>query len=359
DLLAVDRTDRGDFGGGAAHEHLVGEVEVFARQVALDHLDAVLARQRDQRVAGDAGEDGRAGRRGVQYAVEHQEDVLARTFAEQAGGGQRDALAEAEAARLARDQLAGQVVAAGLGAGRDGVRREALPARHAGGDAVFQRLWPEVGAHRPRGHGHVDRRFGGQAETAQAAPRDGAQVGSGETVLADDLAAGRGEFVARAWQCHVVDLRRVEQAVEVVGEAKDRCTVRRGVAADAFEYRGAVVQRMRHHVGGGLGPRLDLAVLPDPFGVLLRHGESPLGTAHDKPAPRAPGFAAQQARPSAAVAQPQAAGLAGDRETRAAFAVVATGAKLQFVGGRRRGRRGRRQVAAGGRGIVTRVVAEV
>src|SRR6185437_16492743 len=40
DLLAVDRTDRRDLGGGAAHKDLVGEVKVFARQVALDHGDA-------------------------------------------------------------------------------------------------------------------------------------------------------------------------------------------------------------------------------------------------------------------------------------------------------------------------------
>ena len=120
------------FGGGAAHQHLVGEIQVFARNVALDHLDTVFAGQRLQCVAGDAGEDRGAGRRGVQHAVEHQEQVLARAFAEQAAGGQRDAFAEAEAARFARDQLTGKIVATGLGAGRNGVRREALPARHAG-----------------------------------------------------------------------------------------------------------------------------------------------------------------------------------------------------------------------------------
>src|SRR3546814_6038925 len=77
-------------------------------------------------------------RRGVQRAVEDQEDVLARALAEQAGGSQRDAFAEPEPARLACDELAGQVVAAGLGAGGDGVGCHALPARHAGIDALFQ-----------------------------------------------------------------------------------------------------------------------------------------------------------------------------------------------------------------------------
>ena len=45
DLAAVDRTDRRDFRRGAAHEELVAQVQVFARQVALDHFDAGVARQ--------------------------------------------------------------------------------------------------------------------------------------------------------------------------------------------------------------------------------------------------------------------------------------------------------------------------
>src|SRR3546814_15292530 len=77
------------------------------------HLDAGVAGQRDQAVAGDAVEQGGADRRGVQRAVEDQEDVLARALAEQAGGSQRDAFAEPEPARLACDELAGPVVAAG------------------------------------------------------------------------------------------------------------------------------------------------------------------------------------------------------------------------------------------------------
>src|SRR3546814_9126204 len=92
-------------------------------------------------------------------AVEDQEDVLARALAEQAGGSQRDAFAEPEPARLACDELAGQVVAAGLGAGGDGVGCHALPARHAGIDALFQYSLAKVGAHLPRRDGDVDRRF--------------------------------------------------------------------------------------------------------------------------------------------------------------------------------------------------------
>src|SRR5690554_5419068 len=60
DLAAVDRADRGDLGGGAAHEQLVAQVQVLARQVAFDHLDAGVARQADYRIAGDYGAQRRA-----------------------------------------------------------------------------------------------------------------------------------------------------------------------------------------------------------------------------------------------------------------------------------------------------------
>src|SRR5690242_8220491 len=51
DRLAVDRADWRDLGGGAAHEKLVAEIEIFARNVAFDDFDAVRARERHQRIA--------------------------------------------------------------------------------------------------------------------------------------------------------------------------------------------------------------------------------------------------------------------------------------------------------------------
>src|SRR5690606_20445970 len=46
----------------------------------------------------------------------------------------------------------------------------------------------------------------------------------------------------------------------------------RVVAADALEHRRAVMQRVRHDVGGRLRPGLDRAVVPDPVGVLHGRG---------------------------------------------------------------------------------------
>jgi hypothetical protein len=69
----------------------------------------------------------------------------------------------------------------------------------------------------------------------------------------------------------------MEQALEMIAQAKDRLALRRRVAADAFEDRRAVMHGVRHHVRGGLGPGLDLAVVPDERRVFSGHGDSPCG----------------------------------------------------------------------------------
>ena len=46
DRVVVDLADRHELGGGAGEEHLVGEVELGARDVALDHLVAEVAGDR-------------------------------------------------------------------------------------------------------------------------------------------------------------------------------------------------------------------------------------------------------------------------------------------------------------------------
>ena len=73
---------------------------------------------------------------------------------------------------------------------------------------------------------------------------------------------------------HHVDVRRVEQALGVVGEAEDRRPVDRLVGAQALEYREAVVQRMGEHVGGRGTPGHELAVVPDEsVAIGHRHGD--------------------------------------------------------------------------------------
>ena len=42
DDVVVDLADRRQLGGGARHEQLVGEVELGAREIALDELEALV-----------------------------------------------------------------------------------------------------------------------------------------------------------------------------------------------------------------------------------------------------------------------------------------------------------------------------
>lgn len=276
DLAAVDGADRGDFGGGAAHEEFVAEVEIFAREVAFDDAETGVLRQREDGVAGNAVEQCGADRGGVQFVAEDEEQVFARAFAEQAGRSEGDAFAEAQATRFAGDELAGEIIAAGFRARGNGVRCEALPTGDAGVDALLQHAGAEVLAHLPCRDGHVGGRVGGQAEAAQSAVRDRAQIIGGEVIGLQHVATGGVDLVQRVRHRHVVDLGRGEQAPVVIGEAEDRRAVRCVVAADALEHRRTVMHDVRHHMRRRLRPGLDRAVVPNPFGVALRHGGSPL-----------------------------------------------------------------------------------
>ena len=104
----------------------------------------------------------------------------------------REPFGEAEPARLERHERARQIVAAGLGEGRDRVRRDALPRRDADVDALLEAAFAEVRAPFPGrdrdARGLID--VAGHAHLAVAAKRDRPDVSAAEqAVLADDVAA--------------------------------------------------------------------------------------------------------------------------------------------------------------------------
>ncbi len=182
-------------------------------------------------------------------------------------GAEADAFDEAETLGLEADELARQVVAAGLGHRGNRVGRDALPRRHAHIDAfIFGRA--EILAPFPGGNGDFDRRIDlrHHADFAIAAECDGAQVGAArQAVLRNDFAAAVVDLVFGEGQVDAIHLGRIEQAVRVIAQPEDRRAARRLVGAHAFEHRGAVVQRMREHVHRGLFPGDQLAVEPDVF----------------------------------------------------------------------------------------------
>ena len=157
DLDPVHRLDRRHLDGRADEEHLVGDVQHFARQRLLAHLEAEVARDRHHRVARDARQDRVADRRRVDDAVADDEDVLAAAFAQVALRVERDAFGVALGDRLHLDQLRVGVVGHALRHRRRRVRRVAGPGGDLDVDAFLDRFLGEVGAPFPQHDRHVHR----------------------------------------------------------------------------------------------------------------------------------------------------------------------------------------------------------
>ncbi len=180
----VNRTDRRDLRRRSGQEDLVGEVERLARQDLLDHLDAFVAApgvSTVSRVMPTRIDDAAGG-------VSSRPSLTRNRFSP-APSDRRpsvpsaDAFDVAAALGLAADQIAREVVAAGLGAHGHGVGRRARPAGHADVDAEFQSLVAEVGAPRKcRDRDvHVHVFVGGHdAHAAFAEEGDRAQIGVGQ-----------------------------------------------------------------------------------------------------------------------------------------------------------------------------------
>jgi len=62
---------------------------------------------------------------------------------------------------------------------------------------------------------------------------------------------------------HLEDVRRIEQPVGVLLQTEDRSAFDRPVSAQTLKYAHAVMQGVRQHVGGGIAPWHELAVIPD------------------------------------------------------------------------------------------------
>ncbi len=236
-------------------------------------LVAEVAGDRQDRLAVDAVEDPGRLRRGQDHAVAHHVDVLARALAHEAVGVEQDRLLVAGLVGLDLGQDAVQVLARGLRVRDERVVRDPPPARHLRPHAGLLALLAQVGAPRPHGDRHVD---GGiereQSHLAVAPERDRADVALAQLVGGDQLVGGRPQLVHRVGDRHVVELGRLEQAVEVVEVAEDAGAARRLVRADALEHTGAVVQAVREYVNLGVLPGDELPVVPDE--VRLLHDDS-------------------------------------------------------------------------------------
>ena len=264
DRVVVDLADRGQLGGGARHEDLVGEVELAAGDVALDDLVAEVLGDLDRRQAVDAAEDRGLVARGGDDAVADHEQVLARALADVAVRVEQDALLVAGLLGLDLGEHGVEVLAGRLG-GRDlRVVRDLPPRGDLRADAVLLALLAEVGGPLPDRDADVDRAVERvQAHRAGAAEDERADVAGLQARARDHLVRRGADLLLGVRDVHVVHPGRVEEPVDVVAVAEDRGAARGLVGAHALEHAGPVVQRVREHVHLRVLVGDELAVHPD------------------------------------------------------------------------------------------------
>ena len=269
DGVVVDLAHGHELGRGAGHEQLVGQVELGARDVALDDLEAEVAGDLHARLAVDAVEDPGRLRRRVDRPLADHEDVLARALAHEAVVVEQDGLLVAGLVGLDLGQDRVQVLARGLGVRDQRVAADPPPGRDLRAHAVALALLAEVGGPLPGGDRHVDRRVEREEpHRPVAAEDDRADVAGAEVVAADELERGLAQLLALERDRHVVELGRLEEAVEMIGVAEDGRADLGVVAAHALEDAGAVVQAVREYVDLRVLPVDELAVHPDEVRLL-------------------------------------------------------------------------------------------
>ena len=253
------------------HEYLVREVEVGTdEQRLLDAVSEILG-DLDDRVACDSGQDRHGQRRRVEDTVPDDEDVLAGPVGDVAVVGQHDRLVVAGPPRFHRRQHRVQVDPGRLGGVRDHVRPYPLPARDLRLDPLRLARLAEVRTP-GKADDHDVHRVPRRCNPELAVPVEGdrAHVTRRQPVDGDDLVGRRSDLLDRVREVHVEHLRRVREAYEMVGEAKYRRPRRCVVAANPFEYAGAVVEPVRGNVDLRVRPVDELAVHPDLLGLLHR-----------------------------------------------------------------------------------------
>ncbi len=124
---------------------------------------------------------------GVRMAsVLHHEQVFARAFREPPIRAERDAFDEATRPRFASDEVAVEIIAAGLCRRRHRVRRKARPTGHTDIDAALLPLIAEIGAPRKCRDRDIDLhllRCGRDTHAAFAKERDGPHIGTARLFL--------------------------------------------------------------------------------------------------------------------------------------------------------------------------------
>src|SRR5439155_16798027 len=113
-----------------------------------------------------------------------------------------------------------------------------VPGRDHHVHTFLEALLTEVGAPGVGEDEYLDRRSERiHPHGAITAYHDRADVAGSQLVLVDRLRGGPGQLVRAVRHLHAVDLRRIQQALDVLLEPEDGWAARRGVGPDSFEYR--------------------------------------------------------------------------------------------------------------------------
>ena len=139
------------------------------------------------------------------------------------------------------------------------------PRRDLHAHAGRERVIAEVRAPRPARDRDVDlARQSVEAHLAVAVVDDRPDVAGAQSRRADGVFRRLHDLVDGVGDLHHHDLRRVEQAHDVLGETEDGRPAVGLVRADALEDPSAVVQRVGQYVRRRVTPWHQLAVVPDP-----------------------------------------------------------------------------------------------
>src|SRR5688572_5731287 len=216
-------------------------------------------------------EDTRGNRRGVQYPVTNEEQILPTPLGHVAEGVEHDTLGVPVRPCLCLRQLRIEVIAAGLRHRREGVRCGTSPARHAYVHSIDERFVTEVSTPVVGDDERLDRNPNGiESHLLPGANHDRPKVAGAKIVRGHRVDDGLHQLIQRPLQGHSVDRARVLKSSHVLAKTKDRAAGRRFVTAHTFEHTRSVVNDVAHHVDGRVFPVHELAVTPDPGGLAGR-----------------------------------------------------------------------------------------
>ena len=148
--------------------------------------------------------------------------------------------------------------------------------RHLRPDPVSERLVPEIGPPRPGSNRHAYRVFSRiKPHRAVANVDEGPDITGFQPIHANRFHDRIRDLFLLVGNLHHRNVRRPEQPVNVLGEAKDGGSFATLITADSLERGQPVVKRMGQDMHRGVRPIDELAVHPDLF-AWLQH--DPIGT---------------------------------------------------------------------------------